>query len=257
MDLSIEELERYDRQIRITGLGVEGQKKLKAARVLVAGLGGLGCPASMYLAASGIGKLVIVDKDKVELSNLNRQVLHWSNDIGKLKVESVVEKIHRLNPNVDVEPLALEINEENVEDLVSRVDVVVDGMDNFKARFLLNEACIQQNKPFVHAAVYGLEGQLITVLPGKGPCLRCIIPVEPPQQTPVPVLSATPGIMATLEVMEVVKLVVGLGKPCSDKLLIFDGYEMSFHEMKVEPSPSCPVCSKLTGRERYKNDNSL
>ncbi|MEM4576042.1 MAG: HesA/MoeB/ThiF family protein [Candidatus Nezhaarchaeales archaeon] len=257
MDLSIEELERYDRQIRIAGLGVDGQRKLKTAKVLVAGLGGLGCPASLYLAASGIGKLVIVDKDKVELSNLNRQILHWTPDIGKLKVESVAEKILKINPNVEVEPLALEIDEGNVEDLVSKVDVVVDGMDNFRTRFLLNEACIRQNKPFVHAAVYGLEGQLITVLPGKGPCLRCIIPLEPPQQTPVPVLSTTPGVMATLEVMEVVKLVAGLGKPCSDKLLIFDGYEMKFHEVRVEPSPSCPVCSKLKEIERHKPHNLL
>lgn len=246
MFLSSEELERYDRQIRIFNFGIEGQRKLKSSTVLVAGLGGLGCPASMYLAASGVGRLVLVDKEKVELNNLNRQILHWSFDVGRLKVESVAEKIAQLNPNVNVEPLALEIDENNVECLVKKVDVVVDGMDNYKTRFLLNDACVLQSKPFVHAAVYGLEGQLLTVLPGKGPCLRCVIPSEPPQQIPVPVLSATPGVMAALEVMEVVKLIVGLGKPCNDRLLIFDGYDMRFHEVKVEPSPNCPLCSKLT-----------
>lgn len=244
MSLTLEELERYDRQIRVFGFGIDGQKKLKSSTVLVAGLGGLGCPASLYLAASGIGKLILVDKERVELSNLNRQILHWSPDIGKLKVESIAEKILQLNPNVNVEPIALEISKDNVDDLVMKADVVVDGLDNYKTRFILNDACVSQGKPFVHAAVHGLEGQLLTVLPGKGPCLRCVFPSEPPQQTIVPVLSVTPGVMATLEVMEVVKLIAGLGKPCSDKLLIFDGYEMKFHEIKVERSPNCPVCSK-------------
>lgn len=252
MFLSLEELERYDRQIRIFSFGVEGQRKLKSSTVLVAGLGGLGCPASLYLAASGIGRLILVDKERVELSNLNRQILHWSPDIGKLKIQSVAEKIIKLNPNVNVEPLALEISEDNVDDLVKKVDIVVDGMDNYKTRFLLNDACVMQGKPFVHAAVYGLEGQLLTVLPGKGPCLRCVFPSEPPHQTMVPALSATPGVMAALEVMEVVKLIVGLGKPCSDKLLIFDGYEMRFHEVGVESSPNCPVCSKLTWKDGVK-----
>jgi len=243
--LKDEELERYDRQMRILGFGVEGQRKLKSAKVLVAGLGGLGCPASTYLAAAGVGKLVIVDRGRVELSNLNRQILYWSSDVGRPKVDVVAEKLLRLNPNIEVEALALEINEDNVSDLVKKVDVVVDGMDNYKTRFLINEACVTYNKPFVHAAVYGLEGQLFTVLPGKGPCLRCLIPSDPPEQDIVPVLGATAGVMAALEAMEVVKLVTGIGRPCTDKLLIFDGHEMRFHEIKVGPSPTCPVCSGL------------
>jgi adenylyltransferase/sulfurtransferase len=243
--LKSQELEKYDRQIRILGFGVEGQKRLKSARILVAGLGGLGCPASMYLAVAGVGKLVLVDREKVELSNLNRQILYSSSDVGRPKVDVAVERLTHLNPDVEIEALALEINEENVKELVKKVDVVVDGMDNYKARFLINEACVAYGKPFVHAAVYGLEGQLLTVLPGKGPCLRCIIPSDPPEQDAVPVLGATPGVMAALEVIEVVKLIVGLGRPCIDKLLIFDGYEMRFHEIKVEPSPNCSVCSSL------------
>jgi len=247
--LKDEELERYDRQMRILGFGVEGQRKLKSAKVLVAGLGGLGCPASMYLAAAGVGKLVIVDREKVELSNLNRQILYWSSDVGRPKVDVVAEKLLRLNPNIEVEALALEINEDNVSDLVKKVDVVVDGMDNYKTRFLINEACVTYGKPFVHAAVYGLEGQLFTVLPSKGPCLRCVIPSNPPEQDTVPVLGATAGVMAALETMEVMKLVIGLGRPCADKLLVFDGHEMRFHEIKVEPSPTCPVCSGLRSRK--------
>jgi adenylyltransferase/sulfurtransferase len=247
--LGDEELKRYDRQIRILGFGVEAQRKLKSARVLVAGLGGLGCPASMYLAAAGVGRLVLVDREKVELNNLNRQVLYWSSDVGRPKADVVAEKLTRLNPNVEVEALTLEISEDNVRDLVKKVDVIVDGMDNYRARFLINEACVIYSKPFVHAAVYGLEGQLLTVLPGRGPCLRCVIPSNPLEQDTVPVLGATPGVMAALEVMEVVKLIVGLGRPCIDKLLIFDGYEMRFHEIKVKPSPDCPVCSNLRVRE--------
>ena len=242
-----QELERYVRQIRIFGFGVEGQRRLKSTKVLVAGLGGLGCPASLYLAAAGVGRLLLVDREKVELSNLNRQILYWSSDVGRPKADVVAEKLARLNPDVEVEALTLEISEDNVKDLVKKVDVVVDGMDNYRARFLINEACVAYGKPFVHAAVYGLEGQLLTVLPGKGPCLRCVVPSDPPEQGAVPVLGATPGVMAALEVVEVVKLVVGLGKPCIDKLLIFDGHEMRFHEIKVEPSPKCPVCSSLRG----------
>lgn len=242
MSLSLEELKRYDRQIRISYFGVEGQRKLKSAKVLIAGLGGLGCPAAMYLAAVGTGKLLLVDREKVELSNLNRQILHWTSDVGKLKVESAAKKIKELNPNVEVEGLAEEIREDNVEALVKEVDVVVDGMDNYKTRFIINEACVLQNKPFVHAAIYGLEGQLMTILPGKGPCLRCVIPSEPPEVTPVPVFGATPGVMAALEVIEAMKLITGIGKPCIDKMIIFDGLTMTFYQIKVEVSTNCSVC---------------
>ena len=244
MDLRPDELERYDRQIRIFGFGVEGQKKLKSAKVLVAGLGGLGCPAAMYLAAAGVGKLILVDKESVDLSNLNRQVLHWTGDIGKLKVKSAAEKLRQLNPHVEIEELAIEINENNIEELVKEVDVVVDGMDNYKTRFIINEACVLHNKPFVHAAVYGFEGQLLTILPGKGPCLRCLVPSKPPEVEPLPVFGATPGVMAMLEVIETMKLILGIGKPCSDKLIIFDGLTMTFYQVKVKASAQCPVCAK-------------
>ncbi|MEM0053113.1 MAG: HesA/MoeB/ThiF family protein [Nitrososphaeria archaeon] len=244
MGLNERELLRYDRQIRISGFGVEGQIKLKKSRVLVAGLGGLGAPAAIYLAAAGVGKLVVVDKERVEVSNLNRQILHWTEDLGKTKVESALEKLHKINPEIMVEGIVDEINEENVDKLVEGVDVVVDGMDNFKTRFLLNEACVRLSKPFIHAAVYGLEGRLMTIFPRKGPCLRCLIPVEPEEVKPFPVLGPTPAIMASMQVMEAIKVIVGLGEPLIGKLLVFDGTSMEFMKITIQKSPNCPVCSK-------------
>ncbi|MEM0385473.1 MAG: HesA/MoeB/ThiF family protein [Nitrososphaeria archaeon] len=244
MGLNERELLRYDRQIRISGFGVEGQIKLKKSRVLVAGLGGLGAPAAIYLAAAGVGKLVVVDKERVEVSNLNRQILHWTEDLGKTKVDSALEKLHKINPEIMVEGIVDEINEENVDKLVEGVDVVVDGMDNFKTRFLLNEACVRLSKPFIHAAVYGLEGRLMTIFPRKGPCLRCLIPVEPEEVKPFPVLGPTPAIMASMQVMEAIKVIVGLGEPLIGKLLVFDGTSMEFMKITIQKSPNCPVCSK-------------
>jgi len=241
--LSRRELERYDRQIRIEGFGVEGQQRLKKSKVIIAGMGGLGCPAAIYLVAAGVGKLIIIDKEKVELSNLNRQILHWDHDIGKYKVDSAIEKLSQLNPDIQIEGLKTEITEQNVHSLIKEADVVVDGMDNFKTRFLLNEACIRLGKPFVHAAVYGLTGELMTIIPGKGPCYQCYLSTEPPEIKPFPVLGATPGVLACLEAMEVIKLITGLGKPLVGKLLLFDGYKMSFQVLKIKKSEKCPVCS--------------
>lgn len=242
LTLNERELLRYDRQIRISGFGVEGQMKLKKSKVLVAGLGGLGAPAAIYLAAAGIGKLVVIDRERVEFSNLNRQIIHWTDDVGKTKVESALKKLHKINPEIEVDGMVVEINEENVYSLVGKMDVVVDGMDNFKTRFLLNEACIKLGKPFVHAAVYGLEGRLMTILPGKGPCLRCLIPMEPEEVKPFPVLGPTPAIMASMQVMEVIKLIVGLGEPLVGKLLVFDGTSMDFMKIEIQKLPNCPVC---------------
>ncbi|MGB9727147.1 MAG: HesA/MoeB/ThiF family protein [Nitrososphaeria archaeon] len=245
MKLDERELLRYDRQIRISGFGVEGQIRLKNSRVLVAGLGGLGSPAALYLAAAGVGKLTLIDRERVELSNLNRQIIHWTDDVGKTKVESALEKLHKLNPEVEVEGIVDEIDEKNVYDLVKRVDVVVDGMDNFKTRFLLNEACVKLKKPFVHAAVYGLEGRLMTIIPGKGPCLKCLLPLEPTEVSPFPVLGATPAIMASMQVMETVKIIVGVGEPLVGKLLVFDGTNMDFLHVTVSRLENCPVCGKI------------
>jgi len=245
MTFSSAELERYDRQIRIKGLGKSGQSKLKKARVIVMGAGGLGCPASFYLVAAGIGHVAVVDKENVELSNLNRQVLHWCNDIGRPKGVSMAEKLRQLNPEVTVEALQKVVTTNNAGKLVKGFSVVVDALDNWRTRFLLNKACVKERIPFVHAGVYGLYGQITTILPGRGPCLQCILPKIPPEEEKFPVLGAAVGTLGLLEALETVKLVTGLGEPLIGRMLHFDGETMSFQEIKVERRTSCPVCGSL------------
>ncbi|MEM4699788.1 MAG: HesA/MoeB/ThiF family protein [Candidatus Nezhaarchaeales archaeon] len=240
-------MERYDRQLRIPGFGPEAQAKLRSSSVMVAGLGGLGCAAATYLAAAGVGRLVLVDHETVELSNLNRQVLHWTEDVGKLKVRSASEKLRKLNPEVEVEEVPLRIDEGNVQSLVAKVDLVLDGLDNFKTRFLINEACVRVLKPYIYAGVRGFEGRVMTIVPGKGPCLRCLVPSDPPEPATLPVLGAAPGIAALIEVMEVIKLITGMGEPLVGRLLVFDGLYMTFQEVRVEKRPDCPVCGSLEG----------
>ena len=245
MELTPDEMERYDRQIRIKGLGKNGQLKLKRARVMVAGAGGLGCPASLYLVAAGVGYLAIVDKETVELSNLNRQVLHWGDDVGKLKSVSVLEKLHQLNPGVEVEAVPRVITPINARELVHGFTVVVDGMDNWRTRFVLNEACVRENVPFVHAGVHSLYGQITTVLPGEGPCLQCVLPKIPPEEEKFPILGSTAGTLGLLEASETIKIITGIGEPLVGRMLHFDGETMRFQEIKVERRTDCPVCGSL------------
>ena len=245
MTFSSAELERYDRQIRIKSLGKSGQSKLKKARVMVVGAGGLGCPASLYLVAAGIGHVAVVDKETVELSNLNRQVLHWSDDVGRPKGVSMMEKLRQLNPEVTVEALQKVVTTGNARQLVKGFTVVVDALDNWRTRFLLNKACVKEKIPFVHAGVYSLYGQITTILPGKGPCLQCILPKIPPEEEKFPVLGATAGTLGLLEALETVKIITGLGEPLVGRMLHFDGETMSFQEIKVERRRSCPVCGSL------------
>ena len=244
-ELRSKELERYSRQILIEGFGEKGQRKLKRAHVLVAGLGGLGSPAAVYLAAAGVGKLTILDAQRVELSNLNRQVLHWQSDIRRSKADSAVEKIRAFNPSIEVEARLERIMSENVDGLIEGADVVVDGMDNFPTRYLLNEACVRARTPFVHGAVEGLVGQLTTIVPAKGPCLRCIVPKEPPRKPVFPVLGATTGTIGCLQALEAIKLITGVGKPLVGEMLLFNGRDLTFDRVKVERDPTCPTCGKL------------
>lgn len=245
-ELTSSDLERYDRQMMIQGWGVEGQKKLKNSKIVVMGTGGLGCPASIYLAVAGVGHLVVIDMQKPELSNLNRQVLHWEKDIegpGKDKAISAKEKLLQMNSDITVEGLVLKITEENIFDLVKDANVVIDAMDNFHIRYLINDACIHYQIPFVHAGIYGMEGQLTTIVPGEGPCLKCIFPSPPIEQKIFPVLGATPAVFATLQAMEALKLIVGIGKPLVERLLIIDGCEMSFDVMTIKRRDDCEACS--------------
>jgi MoaD family protein len=240
--LTPDELERYSRQILIRGFGEEGQEKLKRAHVLVAGLGGLGCPASAYLVAAGIGHLTILDAERVELSNLNRQILHWQLDVGRSKAGSAIEKLWAMNPATKIDSRLEAITRKNADDLIRDADVVVDGMDNYPARYLLNEACVHNRIPFVHGAVEGLVGQLSTIVPGEGPCLKCIIPKEPPPRPVFPVLGTTPGVIGCLQAMEAVKLIVGVGRPLVGKILFFNGEDMTFDIIEARRDPNCPVC---------------
>jgi len=246
--LSRDELERYDRQIMIKGLGEEGQEKLERAKVFIAGTGGLGSPVSIYLTAAGVGKIRIVDHGRVELSNLNRQVLHWDEDIGKRKVDSALEKLGRLNRSVKIEAMEETITEANVSQLVAGFDLIVDAMDNLPTRYVLNKAAIENNIPFIHGAVYGFEGRAMTIIPGQTACLRCLYRGVVPQEK-FPVIGVTPAVIGCIQATEVIKYIVGIGELLTNRLLIFDGLHMKFMEFKVKKDPGCEHCSHLASKE--------
>ena len=225
--------------------GTDGQKRLKSAKVIVAGAGGLGCPASLYLAAAGVGKLTIIDKDKFELSNLNRQILGWQGDIGCFKAEVVAEKLIALNPEIKVHPLVIEITEENISELIQDADIIVDALDNWKTRFIINAECVRREIPFIHAGISGLYGQMMTIIPGKSPCLLCLLPKTPKETSKFPVLGVTPAVFASLQVMETIKLIVGFGEILIRKMLLFDIESMNFTVINVKRNPECPICAHL------------
>ena len=237
-----EERRRYARQILM--IGEAGQEKLKAARVLVAGAGGLGTVISLYLAAAGVGHLRIIDCDVVETSNLNRQILHWSGDIGRPKTASVKEKLAALNPLIRIETVSGRIAEESIEEMAMGCDLIVDAMDNFPTRYLLNRTAVEEGIPFIHGAVRGFFGQATTVLPGKSPCLRCLFPVSPPQEV-FPIIGATCGVIGATEATEAIKLLTGQGEPLAGRLFLWDGLALSADSITVERDPTCPVCGRL------------
>jgi len=253
--LTTSELQLYSRQLIISGWGMGGQKELKRAKVVVAGVGGLGCLASIYLAAAGVGRLVLIDKGTIKLSNLNRQILYWSNDIGKYKVESAVEKLRSLNPEIKIDGFIAEINEETVCDLLKGATVVIDGQDNFKTRSVINKACVELKTPFIHGAVYGLEGILMTIIPHEGPCLRCLYPVVPPEKELFPVLGVTPATIACLQTIETLKIITGIGELCVGRLLTFDGERMKFTEIPISRNPNCQICGKARTHDSTGNLN--
>ena len=243
--LTEEELTRYSRQIMIPNWNVEGQLKLKNAKVTIAGVGGLGCPVALYLTAAGIGKITLIDREKVELSNLNRQILHWSRDVGKFKTLSALEKLSELNPSINFESYEEQVDEKSIRKMIKGSNVVVDCLDNWKTRFILNEACVSERIPLVHAGVHSWYGQITTIMPGKGPCLRCILPKTPKEEEKFPVLGVTAGVLGLLEALEAIKIIVGLGKPLVGRILFFDGETSSFQEAQVQRKKDCPVCGGI------------
>ncbi len=243
--LTEEELKRYHRQILFEPFGREGQKRLKAAHALVVGLGGLGSPVAMYLCMGGIGKLSIVDTDIVTPSNLNRQPLHWESNIGIKKVDSAKEKLVRMNPRVDIVAINKRITQETVRTILKGVDVAVDCLDNMASRYVLNRACIESQIPLIHGGVYGMVGQLTTILPSKTPCLECIFPkVEEADQEPIPVFGPTAGTIASLQALETIKLLSETGTLLAGHLLYFNGEVMKCHLVDVQARDDCPVCGK-------------
>jgi len=247
--LTRNELERYDRQVMIEGFGEEGQEKIKRARVFIAGAGGLGSPVSTYLAAAGVGVIRVVDHDRVELSNLNRQILHWDEDIGRSKVDSAAEKLRQLNQEVKIEAVNELITENNVSQLVAGFDLIVDAMDNLPTRYLLNKTALAQNIPFFHGAVRGFEGRVMTIIPGKTACLRCVYKGAMPEKK-FPVIGVTPAVIGCIQATEVIKYILGIGKLLTDRLLIYDGLNLKFSEFTVKRDQNCEHCSHLTGSNR-------
>jgi adenylyltransferase/sulfurtransferase len=237
--LTENELKRYERQIRV--FGADGQERLKNAKVFVAGAGGLGSAISIYLAAAGIGRIRIVDHEKIELSNLNRQILHCDEDVGREKAASAEEKLKKINPDVSLEAISETIEENNVLELVDDFDLIVDAMDNFHTRYLLNRTAIVKNIPFFHGAINGLYGQATTIIPGKTACLRCIFPEPPPSMT-FPVVGATCGVIGCIQVTEILKYIVKMGSSLENRLLLWDGLNAKIDEIEIERNPSCEDC---------------
>jgi sulfur-carrier protein adenylyltransferase/sulfurtransferase len=247
--LTPEQRERYSRHLLIPEVGVEGQQKLLDAKVLLLGAGGLGSPTALYLAAAGVGTLGIVDDDEVDLSNLQRQVIHTTDRIGVPKVDSAEETITAINPDVKVVKYPVRLDASNIMEIIEGYDVIVDGLDNFPTRYLLNDASVRLDIPVVSAAILGFDGQLSVFKPHDGPCYRCLFPEPPPAELAPScgangVLGVLPGTMGLLQATEVVKLVVGEGDPLIGRLLLYDALGATFTEVKIHRDPACPVCSR-------------
>lgn len=244
-----EQIERYSRNIILPEIGGKGQEKLLQSRVLVVGCGGLGSPVIFYLAAAGVGNIGIIDSDKVDISNLQRQVIHTTDDVGKEKVLSAKEKIEKLNPDVRVTPYNLRLNSQNIFEIIKDYDIVVDCSDNFPTRYLVNDACILLNKPLSHGAIIRFDGQLTTIIPKVSACYRCVFE-EPPPAGSVPtcqeagVLGATCGIIGSLQATEVLKYLLNVGSLLTNKLFIFSGLEMEVRILNIKRNKNCAICGE-------------
>lgn len=250
MAFTDDQLERYSRHLILKEIGVCGQKKLLAARVLVIGAGGLGSPAAMYLAAAGVGTIGIVDDDVVDLSNLQRQIIHGTGNVGMPKVESAAETVTSINPDVTVKPYHIRVSAGNIAELIAGYDVIVDAADNFSTKFLINDACVLAGKPYIYGGALRFEGQLMTYVPGRGPCYRCIFRDMPaagevPSCKEAGVLGAVVGVIGSMQAVEAVKLILGVGKPLTARLMTFDALAMTCRAVPLpEREPDCPVCGE-------------
>ena len=245
--LSDEQIERYSRQIILPEVGGKGQEKLLKGKALVIGCGGLGSPAAYYLAAVGVGTVGLVDSDRVELNNLQRQILHRTQDVGQMKVESAKEKLLALNPDVQVNTYQLRLTSKNILEIIAEYDIVVDSSDNFPTRYLVNDACVFSNKPLAHAGVLRFDGQATTIFPKEGPCYRCLFP-DPPPPGMVPscheagIIGVVAGVLGIVQAAEVLKFILGKGELLVGKLLIFNSLEMNFRKLTIHRNPECVVC---------------
>jgi len=246
--LSDEQKRRYSRHLLIPEVGAEGQAKLLASKALLVGAGGLGSPAALYLAAAGVGTIGIVDFDVVDVSNLQRQILHTTDRLGEKKVVSATAAIKALNPDVEVIPHEVVLGPSNVDEIIAGYDVILDGTDTFETRYTLNDAAVAAGIPVIHASVFRFEGQLTTFVPYEGPCYRCLYPTPPPPElapgcSVAGVLGVVPGIMGLLQTNEALKVLLGIGETLAGRLLLFDALDASFTELKLRRDPACPVCS--------------
>jgi len=249
MELNVERIERYSRQIILPEVGGEGQRKLFDARVLLVGAGGLGSPAALYLAAAGVGTLGIIDSDDVDLSNLGRQIIHTTADVGRPKVESAEDRIRALNPDVRIRALSERATAATLPGILAGYDFVIDGTDNFASKYLINDACVLAGVPYSHAGIIRFQGQLLTVLPGRSACLRCLFPSPPPEGAAptcaqAGILGPVAGVIGTLQALEAARWILGIGDLLAGRLLIYDALRARFREVAIPRDPRCPVCGE-------------
>jgi molybdopterin/thiamine biosynthesis adenylyltransferase/rhodanese-related sulfurtransferase len=248
-DLSHDEIRRYSRHLIMPEVGIEGQRRLKAASVLLIGTGGLGSPTALYLTAAGVGKIGLVDYDVVDHTNLQRQIIHGMSTVGTSKLDSAEKRLRDLNPDVEIVKYNVPLTSDNALELFAPYDVIIDGTDNFPTRYLVNDACVKLGKPNVYGSIFRFEGQLSVFWAQHGPCYRCLFP-EPPPPGLVPscaeggVLGVLPGTIGTLQATEAIKLILGIGEPMIGRMLLYDALEMSFNTINVHKNPQCPVCSR-------------
>lgn len=249
--LSADEKIRYSRNINIPQVGEEGQNKLKSASVLIIGLGGLGSASALYLAAAGVGHIGLMDYDRVEMHNLNRQIIHDETRLGKLKVDSAYERLRDYNPNLTIERHSDKLTLHSGGEIITQFPIIIDGTDNFETRYIINDLCVRHQRVYVYGAVHQFSGQLSVFDAMQGPCFRCVFPELPPEEVRnvnqgVGVMGTLPGTIGTLQAMEAIKIILGLGSPLIGRLLLYDALDMEFHEVSVDKNEKCPVCQKTS-----------